>query len=125
VKPILAATTTLLALDSLWLLVIAKPFYKARMGHLMAERTVWPAVGVVYLLLVAGLVLFVAPLARQQSLVRTVAFGASYGLIVYGVYDATNQATLAGWTTTLSLVDACWGAFVCGMAAAAMRAASS
>lgn len=123
-KPAFAALATLLTLDSLWLLVIAKPFYKARMGHLMADKTVWPAVAVVYLLLIAGLVLFVAPLVRNRTVAQGFAYGAAYGLVVYGVYDATNQATLAGWTTTLSLVDACWGAFVCGAAATALWAAS-
>jgi uncharacterized membrane protein len=119
-----AALATLLVLDGLWLGVAAKGFYKARMGHLMAGRVSWPAVAAVYALLTLGLALLVRPRLEGGSLARAWRWGALYGLIVYGVYDATNQATLAGWPTALSLADACWGAFVCGAAAVALRAAS-
>ena len=36
--------------------------------------------------------------------------GALLGLVAYTTYDLSNLATLKGWSTSLSLVDMCWGA---------------
>ena len=113
---------TFVAMDGLWLGVIAKPFYRERMGHLMRRPDEGPAfslpaAAVVYLLLLAGLWLFVLPKARGQSAVVAALYGACFGAIVYGVYDFTNQAVLSRWPLSLSLGDMAWGAVVCGAAA--------
>ena len=34
------------------------------------------------------------------------------GLLVYGVYDMTNLATLRGWTLEFSIADMLWGMVV-------------
>jgi uncharacterized membrane protein len=31
------------------------------------------------------------------------------GLMAYGAYDLTNQATINGWPTIMTLVDIGWG----------------
>ena len=37
------------------------------------------------------------------------AFGALFGLVVYGVYDFTNYSTLRQWPLVLALADTAWG----------------
>ena len=31
------------------------------------------------------------------------------GLLTYGIYDATNYATLKNWSASTSIIDTCWG----------------
>ena len=54
VKRYLFTLVILLALDALWLGVIAPSFYQAQIGFLMAASPNWGAAGVFYLLFVAG-----------------------------------------------------------------------
>jgi uncharacterized membrane protein len=58
-------------------------------------------------LLRAGLALFPAP--RASSVESAAAYGALFGLVVYGVYDFTNLATLRHYPLPLALVDVAWG----------------
>ena len=56
----------------------------------------WPAAFVVYVLLGTGIALFVIPRASTRPSAAA-AFGALFGLVVYGVYDFTNYSTLRQW----------------------------
>ena len=49
------------------------------------------------------------------------ACGALFGLVVYGVYDFTNYATLRHWPFALTLVDVAWGTLASAVAATAAR----
>ena len=40
--------------------------------------------------------------------------GALLGLVIYGVYDFTNMATIKGWTHSFVLQDVLWGTMLCG-----------
>jgi uncharacterized membrane protein len=126
VKTVLAGLLTYVSLDMLWLGLAAKAFYKDQLGTLArrAGETLapsWPAVATVYVLAVIGLALFVLPKAADAPVWQTAAWGALFGLIVYGVYDLTNYGILAGWTFRLTLVDMAWGMIVCAASAAVMR----
>ena len=106
----------ILALDFVWLGFIARPFYQKQIGILMGETKYWAA-GVVYLLLVLGLVLFALPQAKTYP--QALLWGGLFGLIGYGTYDFTNLAILKNWTLTISLVDMAWGGVVCALGTAA------
>ena len=70
----------------------------------------------VYVLIPAGLVLFVRPmLGNNASLWQALAWGAAYGLVVYGVYDLTNLAVLEKWSLRMTLADIAWGCTLCGL----------
>ena len=88
-----------------------------------AVRTNIPAALATWALLSAGLVVFVLPRAGQ-SLPAAALFGALFGFLVYGVYDATNMAVLRGWPLSVAVVDVCWGALLCGGCAAVLQALS-
>ena len=63
--------------------------------------------------------LFVIPRASTVSLAA--AYGALFGLVVYGVYDFTNYSTLRQWPFVLTLADVAWGAAASAVAAVAVR----
>lgn len=46
---------------------------------------------------------------------------ALFGLIVYGVYDMTNLATIAGWTWQFAVADMIWGAVLMTIVALIFR----
>lgn len=62
----------------------------------------------VYVFFAIALV-FVA-LKPAASLRDAVLRGASVGAVMYGFYDATNFATLTGWTWNMAIFDTLWGA---------------
>lgn len=98
------------ALDALWLGLIAPQFYRAQIGHLMAEQVNWPAAALFYTLYIAGMVFFVSgPAIRSGDLRQALVRGALFGLITYATYDLTNQATLRDWPLLVTIVDMIWG----------------
>lgn len=112
-------------LDSLWLGLLMRQFYRDRLAPIarMADGGLapnWAAALLVYLALGVGLAVFVVP--RAGSVASAALFGALFGLVTYGVYDFTNLATLKDWTWQLAVVDVCWGAFAAGAASAAIKA---
>ena len=125
-----ATAVAMLALDLLWLGVIAKSFYREGIGHLMADPPNLAAGGAFYLLYPVGVLLFaVAPAALPGGLAspaevpwsRAVPAGALFGFFAYATYDLSNLATLRGWPLRLTLVDIAWGTALTAAAAAAGR----
>ncbi|MEO7793454.1 MAG: DUF2177 family protein, partial [Thermoanaerobaculia bacterium] len=83
-----------LAIDLVWLGVVAKSFYRQHIGHLMATEVDWGAAALFYLLFIGGLVFFaVKPALEARSASRALGYGALFGLLTYATYDLTNQAT--------------------------------
>ena len=119
-----ATTTVMVALDLLWLGVIAKPVYQQGIGHLMAERpTVWVAL-LFYAVFALGLTVFaVVPHAAEAGWSRVAVTAALFGFFAYATYDLTNLATLKNWPIGLSLLDIAWGSLVSALASAAGKAA--
>lgn len=76
---------------------------------------IWPLALLVYTVLAAGLAVLVLPRARTP--VDALLLGAFFGAVVFAVYDLTNHATLRDWRPAMTVVDICWGAFSCGVAA--------
>ena len=115
-----------LVMDLVWLGVVMKNFYAHELGDLARRQGWrWPRAGAplfVYVLIPAGLVLFVRPrqLSPRQPLHR-LAGGRLFGLVLYGVYDLTNLAVLEKWTLRMTLADIAWGCALCGTTAVLMR----
>jgi uncharacterized membrane protein len=109
----LAALVTLAVFDALWLGVVAREFYKARLGQLLLEQPLWWAAIAFYLIHAAGIAVFAVPPAVTAGTWAAAAlYGALFGFCVYAAYDLTNLATLRGWPMAVSLVDLAWGALV-------------
>lgn len=126
IKYILPGLATLLVmaiLDGLWLGWVAKPLYQQGVGHLLAERPVWPAAAALYLVFAIGLLTFaVVPHEFSPGFAKVVASAALFGFVAYATYDLSNLATLKGWPLELSLIDMVWGSALSAASAAAGKA---
>ena len=99
-----------LAIDAIWLALVARTFYRRYLDWLMAANPNWIAALAFYLLFVVGVLVFVVvPGVEDGSLRTTLLKGALFGLIAYGTYDLTNQATVKNWPLTITAVDMVWG----------------
>lgn len=112
----LSCLLVMLAIDAVWLAVMSKLFYPARIGHLLADKPSFLPAGVFYLVYVAGAAaLVVVPAFNDASgYLKAFLYGALLGLVAYGTYDLTNQATLKDWPPLVTLVDLAWGALLTG-----------
>ena len=114
-----------MVLDGIWLGVLMKNFYRqqlapiVRLGDGGGIAPNWPAAFVVYVMLGLGIAAFVIP--RAATVPSAAAYGALFGLVVYGVYDFTNYSTLRQWPFALTLIDVAWGALASAAAAAVVR----
>lgn len=107
-----------LAIDLVWLGVVARDFYAGQLGALMAPKPRWGVALAFYAAYCAGVVLFaVMPGIAAGSVVRTMLLGAALGALAYGTYDMTNLATLRGWPPLLTVVDIAWGTVLTAIAA--------
>jgi uncharacterized membrane protein len=111
-------------LDGVWLGLLMKNFYREQLAPIvrmgdggMAPN--WPAAFVVYALLGTGIAFFVIP--RAATVPAAAAYGALFGLVVYGVYDFTNYSTLRQWPFVVTLADVAWGTFATAACAAVVR----
>lgn len=110
------------ALDAIWLGVLAKDLYRREMGPLMSDSVRVAPAALFYLLYPLALVylaLFAAPAGWGEALRRS----AVVGLAAYGAYDLTNLAIVRGWSLPLALVDWAWGGTAATLAGAAGYAA--
>jgi uncharacterized membrane protein len=109
-KVYLAAVVAFLAIDMVWLVIVARGFYRKHLGFLLADQPNWWAAGIFYLLFLAGLLVFaVVPGLQAGSLRRAVLLGGFFGLVTYATYDLTNHATVKGWPWIVTVVDMTWG----------------
>ena len=109
-KLYLVALAAFLAIDLLWLGLVARLFYQQQLGFIMAPSVNWFAAAIFYLLFIVGILFFVVvPGLESNSLKATLLRAALFGLITYATYDLTNLATLKDWPVLLTVVDLIWG----------------
>ncbi|WP_297086050.1 DUF2177 family protein [uncultured Draconibacterium sp.] len=99
-----------LAIDLLWLGIVAKNLYHKYLGSFLSEQVNWTAAIIFYLLFVAGILIFaVVPALNKQSVQHALIMGALFGFFTYATYDLTNLATLKGWPLPIVIIDITWG----------------
>lgn len=109
-----------LALDAIWLGTMGTRLYRPLLGHLVRDGFALAPAMVFYLLYVAGIVVFaVQPALDDGRWTGALWRGLALGLIAYGTYDLTNQATLRDWPLAVTVIDMAWGTFATGLAATA------
>ena len=109
-KLYLIALPVFLAIDMVWLTLIAKNFYAKQIGYLMSKNPNLFAALIFYLIFIAGLIVFViTPALDKKIWMNALLLGAFFGLVTYATYDLTNLATVKDWPLIITIVDLIWG----------------
>jgi uncharacterized membrane protein len=112
----LVTLAVLMVLDFLFLGVLAKSFFVAEVGDMLAEVKLVPAI-LFYLLYVVGVLIFVS--TRATTPYSTLLLGALFGLFCYATFDLTSLALLKHWSWAVAAVDISWGVVVTAISATA------
>lgn len=109
----LVVLVVFLSLDLPMILSINKKMYQTQLKKInrskkISKRRMLLSAGITYLLLALGIYYFGV---KQNSVVN----GAVFGLIVYGVYNFTNLATISKYDSKVSVVDTAWGTILCAL----------
>lgn len=117
IRAFLALALVFLAMDFVWISQTGPILYRPALGPILIEGVRPIAAVAFYVIYLTGVfVLVVRPALGGGSAWRAALSGALFGLTAYAAYDLTNQATLKVWSTTVTLCDLGWGAFVTGVA---------
>jgi uncharacterized membrane protein len=109
----LVAAVVFLALDLVWLSLVAQGLYEHFLGDLLADSPNVAAAFVFYAIFVAGLVYFViAPAVEEQSARTALVRGAAFGLVTYATWDLTSLAVIEGFPVGIVPIDLAWGTFL-------------
>ncbi len=116
--PYLTVAASFLAIDMVWLGIMAERLYRPVLGELLRPAPNPAPAAFFYLFYPLGLIAFaVAPAVQEHSAFRALTSGMMFGFFSYATYDLTNQATLRNWSTTLTLADILWGTLLAGVSA--------
>jgi uncharacterized membrane protein len=120
-----ATVVVFVALDILWLRLIAVDWYQRGIGHLLAPEVNVAAGVVFYLVYPIGVLLFaVLPVGEAGGWLKAAGWGSLFGLFTYLTYDLSNLATLRNWPLGLTVLDIAWGALLSSAAAVSGKLAS-
>jgi uncharacterized membrane protein len=115
----LVALVAFLVIDAVWLKFVTYPFFAREVGAILRDDLQIGVAAGFYVLYVAGVLYFaVMPALESGGLGRAVVNGALLGLLAYGTYEATNMATIKGWTWSMVVLDTGWGMVLTGLTAA-------
>ncbi len=114
-----AALTTFLIIDAIWISAVMRPVFERNVGDFLLDSPRLGAAAVFYAFYVAGILYFaVAPAVSEGTMRMALVNGALLGALAYGTYEATNFATLKGWTWSMVAIDVTWGAALSALASA-------
>lgn len=106
---ILVPAVILLVLDSLYISMIKHSFEMQIISIQRVSMNVRLLGAILcYALLIGGLYYFI--IKPHRSILDAMLFG----LVIYGVYETTNYATLKNWSIKFLIGDTLWGAFLMG-----------
>jgi uncharacterized membrane protein len=100
-------------LDFIWLSstksIYNRHYSKVQCGRDILLRVI-PAI-VAYTIMFVGFVIFVLPFIRNEKTRTSIVLlkGAFFGLVVYGVYNATCMAVFKDFPLPIAIMDTVWG----------------
>ena len=109
-----------LAVDLVWIGLVANPFYQERLAAFLAPEVRWGAALLFYLVFVLGVMVFAAlPALAAGSVTRAALLGGLLGLVAYGTFDLTCLALFRDFPVAVAVLDLAWGTAVTAATAAA------
>jgi uncharacterized membrane protein len=101
-------------LETAWLSIMKNYFYDSAFAKFTKDKLEirsYLAIALLYVIIVFSLVwLVILPIIKEKpSLPHAFMRGAIFGIVVYGVYNLTNMATIKGYPWNLVIVDTAWG----------------
>ena len=106
----LISAVVFLALDLVWLSLVAQGLIEHFLGDLLADSPNTAAAFVFDAIFVAGLVYFVIEPAVDEESARTALVrGAALGSITYATWDLTSLAVIEGFPVGIGPIDMAWG----------------
>jgi uncharacterized membrane protein len=106
-----ATLAVFLAMDVIWIGLVARGLYERELDFLMKDDPNWTAALLFYLLFVFGILVYVVVPGRGHgSPSRVLLAGAGFGLITYATYGLPNLAVIEAWPAVLTIIDLVWGA---------------
>ncbi|HLP19434.1 MAG TPA: DUF2177 family protein [Chitinophagales bacterium] len=109
------ATVIFFAMDMLWLGLVAKSFYRDKLGFIFTGEVRWAAAVIFYLIYIGGILYFaINPAINGGGWQIALLNGALFGLMCYATYDLTNMATIKQWPLVVVIVDIIWGMVLTG-----------
>ena len=87
----------------------AKQFLRINQGEMNINNRTYISALISYILLAVGLYMFV--LKDNNDMILQKAF--LFGIVIYGIYNATNLATINEFGIKESIVDTLWGGIIC------------
>ncbi len=116
----LIATAIFFGMDMLWLGLVAKNFYRQKLGFIFTGEVRWAAAIIFYLIYIGGILYFaIQPGLNGGGWQIALLNGALFGLMCYATYDLTNMATIKQWPLVVVVVDIIWGMVLTGTVAVA------
>ena len=104
------SAVVMLALDLLWLGVLAPPLYQRTIGPLLRPQPDLVAAALFYAVYLVGVnELVIRAFPRGARLAAVAARGALFGFVAYATFDLTAQAVLANWSPLVTVADMAWG----------------
>lgn len=100
----------MLVLDGIYISIIRGQFENMIIAIQRVVMTVkYLPAAFVYILMVTGLYYFIV--SKNKSVLDAFLLG----VLVYGVYDMTNYATIKKWSLKIALMDMLWGGVLFGL----------
>lgn len=119
IRSFVVAAVVMLVLDSVWLLAVASPLYRAELGDRVASPPDLVAGALFYVVYVGALLWFAVRPGLKDGSARVAAInGAVLGLAAYATWALTNRAVLADWPWALVPLDVAWGTVLSAVTAA-------
>ena len=113
-----ATLVIFLAVDAVWLTIMATRLYKPTLGDVLLPNFLVAPAALFYIVFIVGILIFAtAPAFASGHWATALIYGALFGFFSYGVYDFTNWSTLRNWNATITIADVIWGTVLTGTAA--------
>jgi uncharacterized membrane protein len=124
-KHSLTAMVIVLVLDGIWL-SLQKKQYNDMVRNVQGEDLVVRYTGAIpaYLFMFLGLLWIIFPSiahdkTTQNVVMLTLKHASTFGLVTYGIFNATNYAIFKSYPVSTALLDTVWGVIVFSVATVA------